>query len=140
MASNIKTTPQKEEMKEGPETAPDSPLLELSDAAVKKLIHSAKKRGYVTRDQINLLLKEVNSEQIEDVLAMFSEMGVNVVETEEASQEGEEQREEPEDGPEGERGELVEVQQKVPAKSEAKEPAERTDDPMRIYLRELGSL
>ena len=68
MASNIKTTPQKEEMKEGPETAPDSPLLELSDAAVKKLIHSAKKRGYVTRDQINLLLKEVNSEQIKDLI------------------------------------------------------------------------
>src|SRR6266566_942869 len=129
MASNIKTTPQKEEMKEGPETAPDSPLLELSDAVVKKLIHSAKKRGYVTRDQINLLLKEVNSEQIEDVLAMFSEMGVNVVETEEASQEGE-----------SESGELVEVQQKVPAKSEAKEPTERTDDPVRMYLREMGSV
>ena len=134
MASNIKTTPQKEEMKEGPETAPDSPLLELSDATVKKLIHSAKKRGYVTRDQINLLLKEVNSEQIEDVLAMFSEMGVNVVETEEASEEGEEADEEAE----SESGELVEVQQKVPAKSEAKEPTERTDDPVRMYLREMG--
>ena len=136
MASNIKTTPQKEEMKEGPETLPDSPLLELSDAAVKKLIHSTKKRGYVTRDQINLLLKEVNSEQIEDVLAMFSEMGVNVVETEEASEEGEEPREEAE----SESGELVEVQQKVPAKSEAKEPTERTDDPVRMYLREMGSV
>src|SRR6266699_317489 len=119
MAINIKTTPQKEEMKEGPETAPDSPLLELSDAAVKKLIHSAKKRGYVTRDQINLLLKEVNSEQIEDVLAMFSEMGVNVVETEEASQKGEEPREEGEEPceeadeeAESEGGELVEIQQK----------------------------
>jgi RNA polymerase primary sigma factor len=96
MASNIKTTPQKEEMpeKEGPETLPDSPLLDLPDAAVKKLVHSAKKRGYVTHDQINLLLKEVNSEQIEDVVAMFSEMGVNVVETEKASEEGEEPREE----------------------------------------------
>ena len=141
MASNIKTTPQKEEMKEGPETAPDSPLLELSDAAVKKLIHSAKKRGYVTRDQINLLLKEVNSEQIEDVLAMFSEMSVNVVETEEASQEGEEPREEAaEKEAESEGGELVEVQQKVPAKAEAKEPTERTDDPVRMYLREMGSV
>src|SRR5262245_26039605 len=86
MASSIKATPQEEEMpeKEGPETAPDRPLLDLSDAAVKKLIRSAKKRGYVTHDQINLLLKEVNSEQIEDVLAVFSETGVNVVETEEA--------------------------------------------------------
>jgi RNA polymerase primary sigma factor len=71
---------------------------------------------------------------------MFSEMGVNVVETEEASEEGEEQREEPEDEPESERGELVEVQQKVPAKSDAKEPTERTDDPERMYLREMGSV
>src|SRR6266851_4577746 len=121
MASKTKVTPQKEEMleKEGPETPPDSPLLDLSDAAVKKLIRTAKKRGYVTFDQINSLSKEVNSEQIEDVLAMFSEMGVNVVETEEAS--NEEQREEPEEEAEAEGG-LVEVQQKVPTKSEAKEP------------------
>src|SRR5438874_10629486 len=84
--------------KEAPDT-PDTPLplLDLSDAAVKKLIRSAKKRGYVTVDQINAVLpsEEVNSEQIEDVLAMFSEMGVNVVETEEAEQEEEVAREEP---------------------------------------------
>ena len=81
MASKTEVTPQKEEVpeKEGPETPPDSPLLDLSDAAIKKLIRSAKKRGYVTHGQINSLSKEVNSEQIEDVLAMFSEMGVNVV-------------------------------------------------------------
>ena len=128
--------------KEGPETLPDSPLLDLSDAAVKKLIRSAKKRGYVTHDQINSVLpsEEVNSEQIEDVLAMFSEMGVNVVETEETSEEGEEQREEADEEAESESGELVEVQQKVPAKSEAKEPTERTDDPVRMYLREMGSV
>src|SRR6202790_1005572 len=94
MASKIKVTPQKEEMleKEGPETPPDSPLLDLSDAAVKKLIRSAKKRGYVTHDQINALLssEEVKSEQIEDILAKFSEMGVNVVETEEAELEEDE--------------------------------------------------
>jgi RNA polymerase primary sigma factor len=126
--------------KEGPETPPDSQLLDLSDAAVKTLIRSAKKRGYVTHDQINSVLpsEEVNSEQIEDVLAMFSEMGVNVVETEQASEEGEEQREEPDE--EGESGKLVEVQQKVSVKSEAKEPTERTDDPVRMYLREMGSV
>jgi RNA polymerase primary sigma factor len=86
MASKAEVTPQKEEVpeKEDLETPPGSPLLDLSDAAIKKLIHSAKKRGYVTHDQIYSLSKEVNSEQIEDVLAMFSEMGVNVVETEEA--------------------------------------------------------
>ena len=149
MASNIKARPQKEELAEkevpeteAPETAPDSPLLDLLDAAVKKLIRSAKKRGYVTHDQINSVLpsEEVNSEQIEDVLAMFSEMGINVVETEEPSEDGEEAREEAEEEPESESGELVEVQQKVPAKSEAKEPTERTDDPVRMYLREMGSV
>ena len=142
MASNTDVTLQKEEVSknEGPETPPDSPLLDLSDAAVKKLIRSAKKRGYVTHEQINSLSKEVNSEQIEDVLAMFSEVGVNVVETEEASEEGEEQPEEPDEETESEGGELVEVQQKVPAKSEAKEPTERTDDPVRMYLRAMGSI
>jgi RNA polymerase primary sigma factor len=117
--------------KEAPETAPDSPLRDLSDAAVKKLTHFAKKRGYVTHDQINSVLpsEEVNSEQIEDVLA-------DVVETEGASEEGGEADEESESAS----GELVEVQQKVPAKSEAKEPPERTDDPMRMYLREMSSV
>src|SRR5499433_616020 len=133
MASKTEETLQKEEMpeREGPETLPD----DLSDAAVKKLIRSAKTRGYVTHDQINSVLpsQEVNSEQTEDVLAMFSEMGVNVVETEEPSEEADEEGE-------GEIGELVEVQQKVPAKSEAKEPTERTDDPVRKYLREMSSV
>src|SRR5262249_45147642 len=144
MASSIKATPQAEETpeKDVSETAPDSPLLDLSNAAVKKLIRFVKKRGYLTHDQINSVLpsEEVNSEQIEDVLAMFSEMGVNVVETEESSEEGEEQREESDEEAESESDELVEVQQKVPAKSEAKEPTERTDDPVRMYLREMGSV
>jgi RNA polymerase primary sigma factor len=149
MASKAKAaTKEKEEVKpetpekEAPET-PDAPLplLDLSDAAVKKLIRSAKKRGYVTVDQINAVLpsEEVNSEQIEDVLATFSEMGVNVVETEDAEPEEETAaREEPEEEAEG--GELVEVQRAVPAKTEAKEPAERTDDPVRMYLREMGTV
>ncbi len=144
MASNIKARPPEDEAPEkpAPQTAPDSPLLDLSDAAVKKLIRTAKKRGYVTHDQINSVLhsEEVNSEQIEDVLAMFSEMGVNVVETEEASEEGEEAREEADEEIESEGGDLVEVQQKVPAKAETKEPTERTDDPVRMYLREMGSV
>jgi len=144
MASSPKVTPQKDKVPEkgGSETPPDSPLLDLSDAAVKKLIRSAKKRGYLTHDQINSVLpsEEVNSKQIEDVLAMFSEMGVNVVETEETSEEGEEAREEADEEAESEGGELVEVQQKVPAKAETKEPTERTDDPVRMYLREMGSV
>src|SRR5215469_1506190 len=148
MASKAKTAQKEKEKEETPEKeaseAPDTPLplLDLSDAAVKKLIRSAKKRGYVTHDQINSVLpsEEVNSEQIEDVLAMFSEMGVNVVETEEPSEDGEEAREEADEEAESESGELVEAQQKVPAKSEAKEPTERTDDPVRMYLREMGSV
>ena len=139
MASKIKVTQQKVEMleKEGPET----PLLDLSDAAVKALIRSAKKRGYVTHDQINALLssEEVKSEQIEDILAKFSEMGVNVIETEEAEPENEGAREEPDEEEESE-GELVEVKPKLPAKSGAKDPAERTDDPVRMYLREMSSV
>ena len=100
MASKAKAAQKEKEKEETPEKeaseTPDTPLplLDLSDAAVKKLIRSAKKRGYVTHDQINSVLpsEEVNSEQIEDVLAMFSEMGVNVVETEEPSEDGEEAR------------------------------------------------
>jgi RNA polymerase primary sigma factor len=145
MASKTNATPQKEEVpkNEGPEIPPGNPVLDLSDAAVKKLIRRAKERGYVTHDQINALLssEEVESEQIEDILAMFSEMGVNVVETEEAEPEDEDAREEPEEEPESERGELVEVQQyRVPAKAATKEPTGRTDDPVRMYLREMGSM
>src|SRR5881392_1365268 len=97
MASKTKAAQKEKEKDEAPEKeaseAPDTPLplLDLSDAAVKKLIRTAKKRGYVTHDQINSVLpsEEVNSEQIEDVLSMFSEMGVNVVENEEAEPEEE---------------------------------------------------
>ena len=141
MASKIKVTPQKEEMLE--EEGPDSPLLDLSDAAVNDLIRGAKKRGYVTHNQINALLssEEVKSEQIEDILAKFSEMGVSVVETKDAELEEEvATREEPDEEAEGE-NELVEVQQRpVPAKSGAKDPAERSDDPVRMYLREMGTV
>ena len=144
MTSKTKPTPRKAEVpkKEAPEV-PDTalPLLDLSDAAVKKLIRTAKKRGYVTHEQINSALpsEEVSSERIEDILTLFSELGVNIVDAEEASDE-EEQREELEEDTEAESGELVEVQRTVPAKSETKEPTERTDDPMRMYMRAMGSI
>jgi len=141
MAKKIKVASQNEEMleKEGSETAPDSPVLDQSDAAVKDLISSAEKHGYVTHDQINGLLssEEVKSEQIEDILAKLSEMGINVVETKEAELEA--APEEPDEEAEGD-NELVEVrQQPVPAKAEIKRSADRTDDPVRMYLREMGS-
>src|SRR6516165_598015 len=141
MVPETKMTPQRLETseREGHEPPPDRPLLDLSDAPIKKLIGSAKKRGYVTHEQINLLSKELNSEQIEDVLAMFSERGVNIVETEATEDEGglEEADDEEQDA---ESGELVEIQPKLPTKSDPKEPIDRTDDPVRMYLREMGSV
>ena len=116
---------------------PDSPLLDLSDAAVKRLIKLAKKRGFVTIDEINGLMpsEEVTSEQIEDILAMFNEMGVNVVEKEEADDADGEAAEEEADEPEA-----GESQPKLPVKAETREPVDRTDDPVRMYLREMGSV
>jgi RNA polymerase primary sigma factor len=143
MASKIKVAPQKEEMLE--KEVRETPLLDLSDAAVKELIRSAKKHGYVTHDRINSLLssEDVKSEQIEDILAKLSEMGVNVVESHEAdSKEEATARDESEEEEETtEESQIVEVrQQSVPVKSKAKEPAERSDDPVRLYLREMASV
>jgi RNA polymerase primary sigma factor len=136
-AAPAKDAPETPE-KDGAET-PDRPLLDLSDAAVKKMIKAAKKRGYVTYEQLNAVMpsEEVTSEKIEDILAMMNEMGINVVETEEADGDEDEKEEEEE---ESEGGELVEAAPKALVKSEAKEPAERTDDPVRMYLREMGSV
>ena len=141
MAIKTKTMPSKEEApeKEAPETAtPDGPLLDLSDAAVRKMIKLAKKRGWVTYDNLNAVLpsEEVTSEQIEDILAMLNDMGITVVENEEAEEEDESR----EDDEEETDGELVDMTRSVPAKAERSEPAERTDDPVRMYLREMGSV
>ncbi|MEJ2433529.1 MAG: RNA polymerase sigma factor RpoD [Pseudolabrys sp.] len=143
MASKVKAQAVKEEAPEKEaEGAPDTPLplLDLSDAGVKKMIKAAKKRGYVTHDQINAVLpsEEVTSDQIEDVFAMISEMGITVVESDDTDSEDEEKAEEGDD--EEESGELVEVAAKPVATTEKKEPSERTDDPVRMYLREMGSV
>lgn len=112
---------------ETPETTgSDGPLLDLTDAAVKKFIKQAKARGYVTMDELNKVLpsEEVTSEAIEDTLAMLSEMGVNVVEAEEDAEGGE-----------------VAVREETAVVETTKEPAyDRTDDPVRMYLREMGSV
>ncbi len=117
----------------------DSPLLDLSDAAVRKMIKNAKKRGYVTYEQLNGVLpsEEVTSEKIEDVLAMLNEMGINVVESEEA---GEEEDKEDDDDDDDAGGDLVETSTKSVAETKKSEPGERTDDPVRMYLREMGSV
>jgi RNA polymerase primary sigma factor len=144
MADKTRAPPQNEEEmleNDGPETPLDSLRLDLSNGSLKALIRAAKIRGYVTHNQINSLAKEVNSELIEDVLTAFSETGVNVVEADEEPEEEPVAREEPgEEKAESEGRELVDVQRAIPAKSNAKEGPERSDDPVRMYLREMGPL
>src|SRR5689334_4432431 len=117
-----------EKDKETPET-PDSPLplLDLSDAAVKKMIKQAKKRGYVTHDQLNAVLpsEEVSSDQIEDVYAMLNEMGINVVDNEDNADD--EEKEEAAEDDDDSDGELVEAKPKALTTTSGKEPSERTD-------------
>ena len=121
------------------ETA-DGPLLDLNDAAVKRMIKLAKKRGFVTYAELNAVLpsEEVSSDQIEDVYAMLSEMGITVSEGEDPDEaDGEEQNGEEE---ESEGGELVEGVRQTAVATRTSEPADRTDDPVRMYLREMGSV
>ena len=122
---------------EAPEAAgdsSDSPILDLSDAAVKRMIKLAKARGFVTLDELNAVLPsdETSPEQIEDIMAMLNEMGINVVESEEES---ENLAAKVEADVEGESTETALI--KVEA---AKTPADRTDDPVRMYLREMGQV
>ena len=133
--------PPKEDLPEKAESSPDHPLLDLSDAAVKKLIRTAKKRGYVTHDQINSVLRSeaVNSEQMEDVLAMLGETGINVVEAAEAEPDDDDQRDESEEE-ESAAGEIVEVQRPAPSNAKKVEPSERTDDPVGRYLQAMRSI
>jgi RNA polymerase primary sigma factor len=108
----------------------DSPLLDMSDVGVRKMIARAKQRGYVTYDELNKVLPsdKVSSEQIEDTMSMLSEMGINVIESEE-------QDEQAEGGvPALATGKQVAVVEKE------EEQYDRTDDPVRMYLREMGSV
>lgn len=115
-----------------------SPLLDLTDAAVKKMIKQAKKRGFVTFDQLNEVLPSdtTSPEQIEDIMSMLSDMGINVTEADDAD--GEEEKEEAADDDTD--NELVEVTQKAVTEVKKSEPGERTDDPVRMYLREMGTV
>ncbi len=120
-------------------TEKDSPLLDLSDQSVKKLLKVGKQRGYVTYDELNSVLpsEEVSSEQIEDTMAMLSEMGINVVDTEDSEEAA---ADDAPDTPDEEDGRSVTVQA-LPVKAEGRaEPADRTDDPVRMYLREMGTV
>ncbi|MFZ4688632.1 MAG: RNA polymerase sigma factor RpoD [Polymorphobacter sp.] len=118
----------------------DAPLLDLNEASVKKLLARAKKRGYITYDELNEALPQdqMSSEQIEDVMAALSEMGINIIENDEPADDGAEtaRAEEDEDEPEPVEGDLG----TAPAAPVVKAPLDRTDDPVRMYLREMGAV
>jgi RNA polymerase primary sigma factor len=111
----------------------DGPVLDLSDASVKKFIKKAKTRGYITHDELNKVLPsdEVNPDQIEDIMSQLSEMGISVVDSEE---EGEEESEK--------KTELATVSgsKAVTTTKGNARGSDRTDDPVRMYLREMGSV
>jgi RNA polymerase primary sigma factor len=115
----------------------DAPLIDLNDANIKKLIARAKKKGYLTYDELNEALPQdqMSSEQIEDVMSAINEMGVQIVENEEAA----------EDGDEAEAEEEIEAVDAAdphgaPEIEKKKEVVDRTDDPVRMYLREMGAV
>lgn len=136
----VKVTDRDEnEIKQG--SRRDDPVIDLTDQALRRMIKLAKKRGYVTYDEVIEILPtdEFSSEQIEDILGQLSEHGVNIVE----SEENEEQPEQDEDEPEVEGGDLVAVTSStsLQVRSETtREPTDRTDDPVRMYLREMGTV
>jgi RNA polymerase primary sigma factor len=118
----------------------DAPLIDLNEGSIKKLVARAKKRGYITVDQLNEMLPQdqMSSEQIEDIMAALNEMGVNVVENEEAGEEGEPEQA-ADDGDE-ESGDQQDDSAPAFEAVKKKETVDRTDDPVRMYLREMGAV
>ncbi|MCE8532132.1 RNA polymerase sigma factor RpoD [Ruegeria pomeroyi] len=116
-----------------PEDQEDEVSLDMSQAQVKKMIAEAREKGYITYDQLNQVLPpdQVSSEQIEDVMSMLSEMGINIIEDEEAEEE--EQK--------GSTDLITtESNREVALAGAQTEKLDRTDDPVRMYLREMGSV
>ncbi|MBK5933190.1 RNA polymerase primary sigma factor [Rhodovulum imhoffii] len=107
--------------------------LDMSQAAVKKMIAEAKERGYITYDQLNQVLppEQVSSEQIEDVMSMLSEMGINVIEAEDDAEDSEEKSKDVV---------AASTSREVAVAQTQSETLDRTDDPVRMYLREMGSV
>ena len=114
----------------------DAPLIDLNDADIKKMVARAKKRGYITVDDLNAVVGEMSTDQIEDVMSALNEMGVNVVENDEAGEDGDEAKEDDEevaavDATDDGSGHVAEKVTKT---------TDRTDDPVRMYLREMGAV
>src|SRR5262245_43293965 len=126
-------TQAKPEVAETREETVDGPLMDSQTQAVKKMLARSKERGFVTYDELNAVLppEQMSSEQIEDTLAMLNEMGINVVEAEESeeSQPAASQTPEP-----------AEEEEAPPAGNIDDDDVGRTDDPVRMYLREMGSV
>jgi len=137
-------TKEKTESETTPEHAPDGPLLDLSADSVKKMLRLAKKRGYVTMDELNAVLpsEEVTSEQIEDTMSSLSEMGINVVEDDEveSDNDNDSDNETSSDDNEGSTELATTTGSAVTTTVKKKEPTDRTDDPVRMYLREMGTV
>ncbi len=136
--TTVKDEPEKEEG-----SGPDGSPLDLSDAAVKRMIKAAKKRGYVTHDELNEVLPsdQTDPDKIEDIMAMLNDMGINVVENEEAEEGEKKPAAADDDEEEAEGGELAApARQEVVATTKTREPVDRTDDPVRMYLREMGAV
>ncbi|WP_138511625.1 RNA polymerase sigma factor RpoD [Maricaulis alexandrii] len=135
----------------------DGPLLDLTDQSVKNMVKAAKKRGYVTHDELNAVLpsEEFSSEQIEDVLAQLSEMGINVVDSEtdvddendtaetgkkaSSSSSGDDDDDSEDDEESDSRAVAASGKTAVVGQNTGSS-ADRTDDPVRMYLREMGSV
>src|SRR5436190_16154012 len=140
MAMTAKTDDQAATPSDTPEK--DSPLLDLSDAAVKKFIKTAKARGFVTLDALNAVLpsEEVSPDQIEDTMSMLSDMGITVVESEDPEEAAPADSEDANEEEEPTRAVAV-AAPSVPAVTQTRaEPTDRTDDPVRMYLRDMGSV
>jgi RNA polymerase primary sigma factor len=124
-------TAEADDREQTPAESQDGPVLDMSDAAVKKLIKTAKARGFVTYDELNEMLPsaEVSSEQIEDTMTMLSDMGINVIDSDEA-----------EEASSDSKAVATAAASTVAKTTTAREPVERTDDPVRMYLREMGTV
>ncbi|MEO1460160.1 MAG: RNA polymerase sigma factor region1.1 domain-containing protein, partial [Pseudomonadota bacterium] len=118
--------PKDEDQTETPEN--ETTLLDMSQADVKKMVAKAKAKGFITFDELNRVLPsdQFSTEQIEDVMSLLSEMGVNVVEDEEEAEE--------------EQGEKKSESREVVAQPQQSTEVDRTDDPVRMYLREMGTV
>ena len=130
-AAAVKTAAQapSDKTAEDSDSTEDRPLLDMSNAAVKKMIRVAKKRGWVTYDELNEVLPsdQVSSEKIEDIMAMLTDIGINVVENEEETEDT--------------ANTVARTNQGLPVQVKKKtEPVDRTDDPVRMYLREMGTV